>query len=73
MGKIISWVLANGATLLGLLQAIIKALKELATGIVNLLSLVIPNSKIPAIVEKVRGVFNTVDEVIEKLKGYLIK
>ena len=73
MSKVIAWVLANGATVLGLVQAIIKALKELATGIVNLLSLVIPNSKVPEIVEKVRGVFNTIDEVIEKIKGYLIK
>ena len=73
MPKVLTWILANGATLLGLLQAIVKALKELATGIVNLLSLVIPNSKVPAIVEKVRGVFNFIDEVIEKIKGYLIK
>jgi len=73
MSKVIAWVLANGATVLGLVQAIIKALKELATGIVNLLSLVIPNSKVPEIVGKVRGVFNTIDEVIEKIKGYLIK
>ena len=73
MSKIITWVLANGATLLGLLQAIIKALKELATGVVNLLSLIIPNSKVPAIIEKVRGMFNFVDDLIEKFKGYLIK
>lgn len=73
MTKIITWILANGATLLGLLQAIIKALKELATGIVNLLSLIIPNSKVPAIVEKVRAIFNKIDELIEKAKGFLIK
>jgi len=71
--KIISWILLNGATLCGILQAIIKALKELATGIINLFSLVIPDSKIPAIVEKVRDVFNFVDEIIEKGKEYLIK
>jgi len=73
MGKIISWILANGATLCGILQSIIKALKELATGIVNLISLIIPDSKIPAIVEKVRGVFNVIDEVIEKIKGHLLQ
>jgi len=65
--------MANGATLLGLLQAIIKALKELATGIVNLLSLVMPNSTAAVIVEKVRGVFNFADDLIEKIKNYLIK
>jgi len=71
--KIISWILLNGATLCGILQAIIKALKELATGIVNLISLFIPNSKIPAVVEKVRDAFNVVDGIIENIKGYLIK
>lgn len=73
MIKILAWVMANGATLIGLVQAIIKALKELATGIVNLLSLVIPDSKIPAIVEKVRGVFNSIDGILETIKGYLVK
>ena len=73
MVKIITWIMANGATLLGLVQAIIKALKELATGVVNLLSLVIPNSKAKAVVEAVRGIFNKVDDWIEVAKKYLIK
>ena len=70
--KIITWILANGATILGLLQAIIKALKELATGVVNVLSLLIPNSKIKVIVEKVRAVFNKIDEWIEIIKDKLL-
>lgn len=73
MGKIITWILVNGATVLGLLQSIIKALKELATGVVNLLSLIMPNSTAALVVEKVRAVFNYIDEVIEKIKEYLIK
>ena len=73
MVKIIAWIMANGATVLGLLQAIVKALKELATGVVNLLSLVMPQSGAKKVVEAVRGVFNKIDEMIEKIKGYLIK
>ena len=73
MLKIINWIMINGATLLGLLQAIIKALKELATGVVNLLSLVMPQSGAKKAVEVVRGMFNKVDEIIEKIKGFLIK
>jgi hypothetical protein len=73
MGKIIVWTMANGATLLGLLQAIIKALKELATGVVNLLSLLMPQSAAKKAVEVVRGIFNKVDDGIEFVKKYLIK
>jgi len=73
MVKIFTWIMANGATILGLLQAIIKALKELATGIVNLLSLVMPQANAIKAVEIVREVFNKIDDVIEKLKDYLIK
>lgn len=73
MSKIITWILANGATLLGCLQAVIKALKELLTGVVNLLSLFIPAAASAKLVEIVRGALNKVDEVIETIKGYLLK
>jgi len=73
MLKVITWIMANGATLLGLLQAIVKAVKELLTGIVNLISLILPQSTANKAVEAVRGVLNAIDEVIEKIKGYLLK
>ena len=73
MLKVITWVMANGATLLGLVQAIIKALKELLTGVVNLLSLFMPATTSAKAVEAVRGALNFVDDLIEKLKVYLIK
>ena len=73
MGKIITWILLNGATLLGLLQAVIKAIKELLTGVVNLLSLFIPQAGANKIVAVVRGFMNKIDDVIELIKRYLIK
>ena len=73
MSKIISWVLANGATLLGCIQAVIKAIKELLTGIVNLLSLFMPAATAEKAVAAVRAAMNFIDSLIEKLKGYLIK
>lgn len=73
MGKIITWIMANGATLLGCLQAIIKAIKELLTGIVNLLSLFMPQATTNKVIEIVRGALNKIDEVIETIKGYLLK
>lgn len=72
MAKIISWILANGATLLGVLQAIVKAVKELLTGVVNLLSLFMPAEKAAAIVAIVRNAMNAIDSVIEKLKSFLL-
>jgi len=73
MLKVITWIMANGATLLGLLQAIVKAVKELLTGVVNLISLFMPQETANKAVEAVRGVLNAIDDVIEKIKGYLIK
>jgi hypothetical protein len=69
MIKIFTWILANGATLLGLLQAVIKAIKELLTGVVNLLSLFMPQATTNKIVEVVRAALNKVDEVIEAIKN----
>lgn len=71
--KVVTWVMSNGATVLGLVQAIIKALKELMTGVVNLLSLIMPSAAAGKWVEIVRGAFNKVDDLIEKLKAFLIK
>jgi len=72
MGKIITWVLVNGATLLGCLQAVIKAIKELLTGVVNLLSIFMPQIAAQKGVEVIRNILNSIDDIIEKAKGYLL-
>jgi len=72
MGKIITWVLVNGATLLGCLQAVIKAIKELLTGVVNLLSIFMPQIAAQKGVEIIRNILNSIDDIIEKAKGYLL-
>lgn len=71
--KVVTWVMANGATLLGLVQAVIKAVKELLTGVVNLLSLIMPKAATAKAVEKVRAALNAIDDVIEKIKTTLLK
>ncbi len=73
MSKLITWVLVNGATLLGVLQAIIKAIKELLTGVVNLLSLFMSAEVAEGMVATIRGVLNKIDEVIENIKSFLVK
>lgn len=73
MGKIVTWILANGATLIGVLQALVKAVKELVTGVVNLLSLFLSKDAADASVRTLRGILNKVDEGLEWIKGFLLK
>jgi len=73
MLKVWAWILANGATLLGCLQAVVKAIKELLTGVINLVSLFIPGVVAQKWVDATRTALNWVDEKIELVKGYLIK
>ncbi len=70
--KIVTWIMANGAALLGIVQGIVKVLKELCTLIIDLLSLFMPTEKAQGLVNGVRGLFNKADGFIEKIKGYLI-
>lgn len=73
MGKIVTWILANGATLIGVLQALVKAVKELVTGVVNLLSLFLSKDAADASVRTIRGILNKIDEGLEWIKGFLLK
>ena len=72
MGKIISWILLNGASILGMIQAVIKAVKEILTAVVNLLSIFIPSDKIEGIVMTIRNILNKIDEWIEVIKDKLL-
>jgi hypothetical protein len=72
MSKIISWIFVNGATLLGLLQAVVKAIKELLTGVVNLLSLFMPAETAEKGVRLVRDIMNKIDDAIEWVKEKLL-
>lgn len=72
IGKIVAWILVNGATLLGCLQAVVKAMKELLTGIVNLLSLFMPAETAEKLVKIVRDTMNKIDDAIEWLKEKLL-
>lgn len=72
MGKIFSWILLNGASILGMVQAVVKAVKEILTAVVNLLSIFIPSEKIEDIVMTVRNILNKIDEWIEIIKEKLL-
>jgi len=68
LGKIGSWLALNGIATLGIIQGILKLLKELLTAILDLVSLFLPQSAIQKIVDKVRGVINAIDRIIETIK-----
>jgi len=72
MEKILTWLRMNGASILGITQAVIKALKELLTAVVNLISIFIPAISAQKIVEVVRDILNTIDEWVEKIKETLL-
>jgi sorbitol-specific phosphotransferase system component IIC len=70
--KILTWIKVNIATILGTFQAALKALKEILTGIINLLSILIPASAAQKAVEKAREIVNIVDGWVENIKEKLI-
>jgi hypothetical protein len=71
--KIVVWILANGATLLGLLQALLKVVKELVTGVVNIISLFLPLEVANDMVKSLRAFLNTADDFIENIKKFFLK
>ena len=72
IAKIIAWLKVNGASVLGIAQLLIKALKEVLTAIVNLISIVLPTIGAQKIVLAIRAFLEMVDGWIEKIKPYLI-
>jgi ACT domain-containing protein len=71
--KLVQWLYVNLAGVLGVLQAVVKALKEILTVIVNILFPIIPSAKFKTIVLLVRGIVNKVDDVIQKVKDFFLK
>ena len=73
MPALVKWIALNGASIIGMVQAVLKFVKELLTLVINILFPIIPDGKFEQIVLKVRDVVNKVDAFIEKYKGYLLK
>jgi hypothetical protein len=70
--KILTWVKMNGASLLAALQLFIKAIKELLTAAVNLISIFMPALAAEGFILKVRAVCEAIDAWIEKGKAWLL-
>ena len=70
--KVWIWILANGASVLSMVQVGIKLVKEIITALLNFLSILFPSSKMQEFVLKARELINSIDEIVEKIKAYLI-
>lgn len=71
--KIFIWLKVNFATILGLGQAGLKAVKEILTGVINLLSIFVPNKTATRVVANIRASVNSVDAIFEEWKKSILK
>jgi hypothetical protein len=71
--KIVSWLKMNGAAVIGCIQALIKAVKEVLTAALDLISIFIPVAVAQGIIDKVRAVLTAIDGALEKVKPFLLK
>jgi hypothetical protein len=72
--KVVMWIALNGATLMGVLQGIVKVCKEICTGIINVLFPFFPDDgKFERTVLKVRDFFNTIDNWLDNVKSILLE
>jgi uracil phosphoribosyltransferase len=71
--KIMLWLGANGASIIAAVQAVLKAVKELITAVINLVSIFLPNKTWHVCVYTVRIFINTLDEKLDVLKHILLK
>lgn len=73
IAKLLKWIPLNVVSIIGIVQAVIKFLKEVLTAIVNILFPIIPSAKFQGVVLKVRQIVEVIDSWFEKIKGYLLK
>lgn len=70
--RIIVWLKANGAGVLGTLQSILKNIKELLTLVVNVIAIFLPVGKAVVLITLIRNVVNFLDQKLEERKGALL-
>jgi hypothetical protein len=74
LAKLLAWLPLNLASIIGIVQGVIKVLKEVLTAITNILFPLIPgDGNFEAVVIKIRSIVNTIDGALEKIKAFLLK
>lgn len=56
----------------GIVQAVVKFIKEVLTLIVDILYPVIPSEKFQTVTDKIRDFVNEIDEILEQIKQFLL-
>ena len=70
--KLVAWLPTNLAAVLGILQAILKFIKETLTLAIDIIAPIIPGDNDDVIIKKIRDIVNLVDEWVEKIKSFLL-
>jgi hypothetical protein len=73
MKKLLAWLPKNIAALLGIVQVVIKFVKEVATLALDLIAPLIPGDKDDKAIKIVRDLCNNVDGWVQKIKDFLLK
>jgi len=74
LSKLVRWIPLNLVSVIGIVQAVVKVLKEVLTAIVNLIFPFTPDDgTFERIVKKIRDIVNKIDEILEKIKDFLLK
>jgi hypothetical protein len=72
MSKLLLWLPAIVAPLLGILEAVLKFLKEVLTLVVTVLFPIIPNEGFKKIVTTVRGIVDKVYDLLSQWKEKIL-
>lgn len=70
--KLLQWLPKNIGALIGIAQAIIKFVKEVATLALDLIAPLIPGDGDDKVIKFVRDLCNTIDGWLEKIKTFLL-
>lgn len=71
--KLLKWLPLNLGGLIGILQGIVKCLKEILTVVANILFPIIPGDKFKVVVAVIRNVVNKIDEILETIKSFFLQ
>ena len=70
--KLLKWLPVNIGALLGILQAVVKFIKEVATLALDIVAPIIPGDGDDKMIKAIRDICNIVDAWIEKIKTFFL-
>ena len=73
LAKLLKWIPSNVVAILGIVQVVIKFVKEVLTLVIDILLPIIPADSFDGIIKKIRDFCNILDGGVEKIKAFLLK